>query len=125
MSQSRPIPSERELQILRVLWRRGASTVREVHEALGSQADVEYNTVGKLLQIMDDKGLVARNERERAHRYTALVAEDSTQATMVRDLLARAFDGSAAGLVLRALEEDVSAEDLERIRRVLDELEAK
>jgi len=125
MTDATSRPSDRELQILGVLWRHGACTVREVHERM-TGADVEYNTIGKLLQIMQDKGLVRRDESERAHRYVAVVEEETTQRGLLRDLLARAFDGSAAGLVLRALEEEeIGAADRERIRRMLDEMESR
>ena len=121
---SLPRPTDAELEILKVLWRRGPSTVREVFEALSEARGTGYTTVLKLMQIMADKGLVKRDEGERAHRYEAALAEDETQRQLVGDLLRKAFDGSAKNLVLQALSsERASAEELAEIRRMLDELE--
>ena len=112
-------PTDAELGILRVLWARGPSTVREVAEALGrSQA---YTTVLKLLQIMAEKRLVTRDESERTHVYTAAYSEQHTQKQLVADLLARAFDGSAAKLVMQALSSGAaSKEELAEIRKLID-----
>ena len=119
-----PRPTDAELEILKVLWRRGPSTVREVFESFGDTKRTGYTTVLKLMQIMADKGLVVRDESERAHRYEAALAEDETQRQLVGDLLQKAFDGSAKKLVLQALSaERASAEELSEIRRMLDELE--
>jgi BlaI family transcriptional regulator, penicillinase repressor len=123
MKRSLPKPTPGELEILRVLWSRGPSTVREVHEALGAH-DTGYTTALKLLQIMADKGLVARDETARAHVYTAQVGEGDTQRQLVGELLDRAFGGSAAKLVMQALStRESSPEELAGIRRLLDELE--
>lgn len=119
-----PRPTDAEIEILKVLWRRGVSTVREVCDALGELKPTGYTTVLKMLQIMWEKGLVTRDETERAHRYEAAFAEELTQRQMVGDLLRRVFDGSAKKLVLQALStERASAEELSEIRRMLDELE--
>ncbi len=119
-------PTERELAILHVLWERGPSTVREVHEALDRSAPVGYTTVLKLLQIMTEKGLVGRDEAQRAHVYEARLTEEETQRQLVGDLLHRAFGGSTAKLVVRALaEERASDEELDEIRALLDRLEAE
>jgi BlaI family transcriptional regulator, penicillinase repressor len=119
-----PRPTDAEIEILKVLWRRGASTVREVFDALGEVKTTGYTTVLKTMQIMSEKGLVTRDERERAHRYEAAFAEELTQRQMVGDLLRRVFDGSAKKLVLQALStERASADELTEIRRMLDELE--
>lgn len=121
-----PRPTDAELEILKVLWRRGPSTVREVFEALSESKTTGYTTVLKLMQIMADKGLVVRDESERAHRYEPAAPEDETQRRLVGDLLRRAFDGGAAKLVMQALStERASAEELSEIRRMLDELEGK
>ena len=121
-----PRPTDAELGILKVLWRRGPSTVREVFEALGEERGTGYTTILKLMQIMADKGLVVRDESERAHRYEAAAPEDETQRRLVGDLLRKAFDGSAKKLVMQALStERASAEELSEIRRMLDELEGK
>src|ERR671930_563179 len=119
-----PRPTDAELEILKVLWRRGPSTVREVFETLGEARGTGYTTVLKLMQIMADKGLVRKDEGERAHRHEAALAEDQKQRQLVGDLLRKAFDGSAKNLVLQALSsERASAEELAEIRRMLDELE--
>jgi BlaI family transcriptional regulator, penicillinase repressor len=119
-----PRPTPGELEILRVLWERGPSTVREVQDALGPARAAGYTTVLKLLQIMAEKDLVRRDERARAHVYEARVPEAQTQRQLVRDLVDRAFGGSAAQLVVQALSgRRASAEEIERIRRLLDEIE--
>jgi predicted transcriptional regulator len=119
-----PRPTDAELEILKVLWRRGPSTVREVFETFGETKVTGYTTVLKLMQIMAEKRLVKRDESERAHRYEAAAPEDETQRRLVGDLLRKAFDGSAKKLVMQALStERASAEELSEIRRMLDELE--
>src|SRR5712691_3831547 len=117
---NQPRPTDAELEILCVLWQRGASTVREVHEALTKPTG--YTTVLKLMQIMAEKGLVRRDEEQRAHVYQARVPQQQTQRQMVRDLLKRAFDDSAAQLVMQALaSKKTSPEELAEIRQLLDE----
>jgi predicted transcriptional regulator len=122
-----PRPTDAELEILRVLWQRGPCTVREVQEALGDSeagGGKRYTTVLKLLQIMTDKGLVLRDESQRTHVYRPRVAQEETQQELVRDLLQRAFEGSAQQLVMQALAAgEASAEELAEIRKLLDELE--
>jgi predicted transcriptional regulator len=119
-----PRPTDAELEILKVLWRRGPSTVREVFETLGESKTTGYTTVLKFMQIMAEKGLVVRDESERAHRYEPAAPEDETQRRLVGDLLRKAFDGSAKKLVLQALStERATADELGEIRRLLDELE--
>jgi BlaI family transcriptional regulator, penicillinase repressor len=121
---SLPRPTPGELEILRVLWDRGPSTVREVQDALGAERGAGYTTVLKLLQIMAEKDLVRRDESARAHVYAARLPETQTQRQLVRDLVDRAFGGSAAQLVVQALSgRRASAEEIERIRRLLDEIE--
>jgi BlaI family penicillinase repressor len=119
-----PRPTDAELSILRVLWRRGPSTVRQVHEELAQRGPTGYTTVLKMLQIMTEKGLVERDDSERAHVYVARRPEEQTLGQLVGDLLDRAFEGSASRMVLRALESrPASPEELAEIRRLLDELE--
>ena len=120
-----PRPTDAELAILSVLWERGPSTVREVHEALLSQShDGGYTTVLKLMQIMTDKGLVDRDESQRAHVYTSRHGEQRTQRQLLGDLMDRAFGGSPAKLVMQALSASkASAEDLSAIRNLLDQME--
>jgi predicted transcriptional regulator len=118
-----PRPTDAEIEILKVLWRRGPSTVRDVFDSLNETKQTGYTTVLKLMQIMAEKGLVRRDETERAHRYESAVAEEETQRQMVGDLLRRVFDGSAKRLVMQALSsERASADELEEIRRLLDRL---
>jgi predicted transcriptional regulator len=119
MEPNRKKPTDAELGILRVLWTRGPSTVRQVAEALGREAG--YTTVLKLLQIMTEKRLVVRDEAARTHVYQAAYTEDQTQRQLVSDLLDRAFGGSAAKLVLQALAANkTSPEELAEIRKLLD-----
>lgn len=119
-----PMPTDAELAILRVLWELGPCTVREVHERLSAGRDMGYTTVLKLMQIMSEKGLVRRDERQRAHVYEAHLPQEQTQRQLVGDLLERAFDGSAMQLVMQALEaRRASAEELSQIREILDKHE--
>jgi predicted transcriptional regulator len=117
-------PTDAELAILRVLWSRGPSTVRQVHEALSQNRETGYTTVLKLMQIMTEKGLVERDESERTHVYQARFTQEATQQRLVSDLLDKAFGGSASQLVMQALAaKPASADELAQIRRLLDELE--
>ena len=116
-----PRPTDGELSILRVLWERGPSTVRQVHEVLSRERPTAYTTALKLLQIMTDKGLVRRDETDRTHVYQARWSEEQTQRQLVRDLLERAFGGSASKLVMQALAaKRASAEELGEIRKLID-----
>ena len=122
MARHIPRPTDAELEILRVLWERGPSTVRQVHEALAEARDTGYTTTLKLMQIMADKGLVTRDESARTHVYTARVSQEGTQRQLLNDLVERAFGGSAAELVLRALStHTASDEELREIRKLIDE----
>lgn len=117
-------PTGAELEILGVLWERGPSTVRDVHERLARDRDLGYTTVLKLLQIMSEKGLVRRDESQRAHVYAARTPAEQTQRQLLGDLLERAFGGSAALLVQQALSSrKTSPEEISRIRAYLDALE--
>ena len=119
MKLPRRKPTDAELGILRVLWERGPSTVRQVAEFLGREAG--YTTVLKLLQIMTEKKLVVRDEAARTHVYAAAYSEDQTQRQLVSDLLDRAFGGSAGKLVLQALAANrATPEELAEIRKLLD-----
>ena len=115
-----PKPTDGELELLTILWDRGQATVRELFDAVNVKRPVVYTGVLKLLQIMTDKGLVERNESERAHVYRAAVAREETQQRFMREISDRFFAGSAAQLALRALEmEAASEEDLNEIRKML------
>ena len=121
-----PRPTDAELSILRVLWRRGPSTVRDVHEELVRENATGYTTILKLLQIMTEKGLVVRDESQRAHVYESAYSEQRTQRQLLTDLAERAFDGSAAKLVMQALSgRKTSAAELDQIRQLLDEMEGE
>jgi BlaI family penicillinase repressor len=126
MARSQPRPTDAELAILGVLWTRGASTVRQVHEALADTRDTGYTTTLKLMQIMAEKGLVKRNETARTHVYTAVAGEEQTQQQLVKDLVDRAFGGSAAQLVLRALSaEGATDAEVREIRKLIDDYREK
>src|SRR5216110_906713 len=119
-----PRPTDAELAILRVLWRRGPSTVRDVHEVLNTDGATGYTTILKMLQIMTEKGLVVRDETQRAHIYESAYSEQKTQRQLLSDLADRAFGGSAAKLVVQALSgRKATAEELTAIRELLERLE--
>jgi predicted transcriptional regulator len=112
-------PTNAEVAILRVLWARGSSTVREVAKELGRED--AYTTVLKLMQNMTEKRLVRRDESSRTHVYAAALPKEQTQRQLVVDLLEKVFDGSAAKLVMEALAAaDTSREELEEIRKLID-----
>jgi predicted transcriptional regulator len=119
-------PTDSELSILRVLWRRGPSTVREVQSELERVAPTGYTTVLKMLQIMNDKSLVERNLSGRAHVYSTREAREEVQGSLALDLVNRVFEGSASQLVLRALAVgQASAEERAEIRQLLDKMEGE
>ena len=116
-----PRPTDAELTVLRVLWERGPRTVRQVHEELGVDRPVGYTTTLKMMQIMADKGLVERDESSRSHIYRACKSEEKTQRQLIRDLLNRAFGGSARKLFVQAMAESkASPAEMAEIRKVLD-----
>ena len=117
-----PRPTDAELAILRVLWERGPSTVRQVHDVLVARVGLTaYTTALKLLQIMAEKGLVRRDESDRTHVYHARLTEEQTQRQLVRDLLERAFGGSSSKLVLQALSaKRATPEELGEIRKLIE-----
>lgn len=124
MAEKLPRPTDAELEILTVLWSRGASTVREVHDAIAARKPTQYTTVLKTLQIMAEKGLVRRDEKQRAHIYRAAQPREVTQRQLAGDLLQRAFDGSARSLLVGALSaRKASKEELSELRRLLEEYE--
>ena len=124
MADNLPRPTDAELEILTVLWSRGPTTVREVHETIAERRPAQYTTILKLLQIMAEKGLVRRDEEQRAHIYSASRPREWTQRQLAGDLLQRAFNGSARGLMLGALSaRKASKEELAELRKLLDEYE--
>jgi len=119
-----PNPTDAELAILRVLWQRGPSTVREVRDELDREKPTGYTTVLKLMQIMTDKGLLTRDESQRTHVYTPASSEQQTQRSLVKDLLDRAFGGSAHKLVAQTLlSQKTSPEELDEIKKLLEDYE--
>lgn len=123
-STTQPTPAE--LEILDILWERKKATVREVYEEIGKRRSTTYTTVLKLMQIMQEKGLVTRDERGKAHIYSPKNSQQQTQKKLVGNLLERAFRGSALGLVQHVLEtKPATKEELAAIRRMIDEAEAR
>lgn len=121
-----PKPTASELEILQILWAHGPSTVRDICEIMSQSKPTGYTTVLKLLQIMTSKGMVIRNEEERAHVYQAIQPAENTKRQLVNDLLQRAFSGSASQLMMHALAgKKTSPQEIEEIRRLLDEFERR
>lgn len=119
-----PRPTEAELEILHVLWTRDACTVREVHDVLYLGDGTGYTTALKLLQVMHAKGLVERDDSQRAHVYRAAVSKERTQKRFLLDLVQRVFEGSSSQLVLHALgSQRASREELREIRSLLNKLD--
>lgn len=119
-----PRPTSAELEILQILWELGPATVRDVHEAFQKHRRIGYTSVLKLMQIMAEKGLVDRNETQRAHVYRPRMPQQETRQTLLDHLVDRAFGGSAAQLVMQALSsKKASREELAEIRRMLDDFE--
>src|SRR5579862_9634922 len=126
MTEHPPRPTDAELEILTVLWSRGPTTVREVHEIIAARRPAQYTTILKMLQIMAEKGLVRRDEKQRAHIYAAARPREWTQRQLAGELLQRGFNGSARGLMLGALSaRTASKEDLAELRKLLDEYEKR
>jgi predicted transcriptional regulator len=120
------LPTASELEILHVIWERGPSTVREVYRALSESREVGYSTVLKFMQIMTDKGTLARDETVRPQVYRAAQPRRETQRGIIRDLVKRAFNGSSATLALQALSDrKATAEERKQIRDLLDSLDGK
>ena len=117
-------PTEKELAILGILWKKGPCTVRQVNEEMNKEQRTGYTTTLKLMQIMTEKGLVIRDDTKFQHVFTAAASEENTQNQVVGDMLEKVFSGSAEKLVMRALSaKKVSADELAKIRKMLDEME--
>lgn len=124
MSRSAPHPTEAELELLSILWARGPSTVREIHEVVVGEKDTGYTTTLKILQKMTDKRLVVRDESKRSHVYRAAVKAEKTQRRLVDQLLDKAFGGAVEQLVMQALSSrKVDPDEISRLRKLLDDLE--
>ena len=121
-----PKPTASELEILHVLWERGPSTVREVHQALSDKRPIGYTSVLQLMQIMTAKGTLRRNEEQRAHVYEAVQPAEKTKRQLALDVLQRVFDGSASQLMMHALaDRKASKEEVDELRRLLNDYERK
>jgi BlaI family transcriptional regulator, penicillinase repressor len=125
-AHSTPKPTASELEILQVLWDRGPSTVREVHQEISGKRPIGYTSVLKLMQIMTAKGTLRRNEQQRAHVYEVVQTAEKTKRQLALDVLTRVFDGSASELMMHALAGgNTSKEEIEQLRRLLSEYERK
>ena len=124
MSTTKSIrPTESELEILQILWAKGLATVREVHEGLASSKDVGYTTTLKLMQIMNEKGLVKRDDSMRTHVYQAAVNKEKTQKHLLSKMIDSLFGGSPTQLVIQALgEHKATADEIEKIQAILNDL---
>ena len=119
-------PTTSELEILQILWERGPSTVREVHEVLSEKRPIGYTSVLKLMQIMTAKGTLCRNEQQRAHVYEAVQPAEKTKRQLALDILQRVFDGSASQLMMHALaDRKASKQEVDELRRLLNDYERK
>lgn len=119
-------PNDVEMAILRALWDRGPSTVREVHAALAHDRDTGYTSTAKMIQVMCDKGLVRRNGSGRPQRFAAAAPEEQTQGHIVRQMIHKVFGGSARKLVMRAVQsQDLSADEVAEIRKLLKQIQDK
>jgi BlaI family penicillinase repressor len=117
-------PNDVELAILRALWDRGPSTVRDIHEALQHSRDTGYTSTAKMMQVMCDKGLLTRDDTKRPQLYSPAVPEEQTQKQIVRHLIQKVFGGSARKLVLRAVEsQQLPADEVAEIRKLLKKME--
>src|SRR5947209_3090902 len=119
-------PTDSELEILNILWEKGPSTVREIHEVLEKNKEAGYTTTLKLMQIMHEKNLVKRDERNKSHVYTANISQEKTQGQLVKRMIDNVFNGSASQLVMQALgSHRPNAEELNEIKKYLEEMEQK
>ncbi|HOZ84636.1 MAG TPA: BlaI/MecI/CopY family transcriptional regulator [Niabella sp.] len=119
-------PTESELEILQVLWQKGKATVREVHETLTASKETGYTTTLKLMQIMNEKGLVSRDDSSRTHIYKAASDKENTQKFLLNKFISNLFGGSSTQLVMQALgNHKVSADELNQIQSLIDDLKNK
>ena len=125
MAQANPTvkPTQAELTLLNVLWKMGPATVRQVHDVVSQTQKTGYTTVLKILQIMHDKSLVIRDESNRAHVYAAANSQTQTQSSLIKDLISKAFGGSTSKLVMRAIDDSTSEQEINDIRQLLNSLE--
>jgi len=125
MAQENPTvkPTQAELTLLNVLWKMGPATVRQVHDVVSQTQKTGYTTVLKILQIMHEKSLVIRDESNRAHVYAAANSQTQTQSSLIKDLISKAFGGSTSKLVMRAIDDSTSEQEINDIRQLLNSLE--
>jgi len=124
--QQFPQPTDGELEVLRILWTNGPSTVKQVHEVVNKDRPTVYTTTLKVMQVMHEKGLLVRNDSKYRHIYRPALPEEKTQRQLVTDFLERAFSGSTEKLVMQLLSaKKMSAKERARIRKMLDEIERK
>jgi len=125
MAQGKPAvkPTEAELTLLNVLWKMGPATVREIHDVVSVTQKTGYTTVLKILQIMHEKSLVIRDESNRAHIYATTNSQTQTQSSLIKDLITKAFGGSTSKLVMRAIDDSTSDQEINDIRQLLNSLE--
>ena len=116
-------PTEAELTLLNVLWKMGPATVRQIHDVVSITQKTGYTTVLKILQIMHEKSLVIRDESNRAHVYAATNSQTQTQSSLIKDLITKAFGGSTSKLVMRAIDDSTSDQEIHDIRQLLNSLE--
>ncbi|OUR74878.1 transcriptional regulator [Colwellia psychrerythraea] len=116
-------PTQAELTLLNVLWNMGPATVRQVHDVVSITQKTGYTTVLKILQIMHEKSLVIRDESNRAHVYAAANSQTQTQSSLIKDLISKAFGGSTSKLVMRAIDDSTSEQEINDIRQLLNSLE--
>ncbi|MGJ8693220.1 MAG: BlaI/MecI/CopY family transcriptional regulator [Thalassotalea sp.] len=122
-SKSPNKPTEAELSLLNILWSLGPATVREIHDAVSKTQTTGYTTVLKILQIMHEKALVIRDESNRAHVYAPANSQMHTQSSLLKDLVSKAFGGSTSNLVMRAIDESTSQDEIDDIRQLLNKIE--
>ncbi|MFH1700337.1 MAG: BlaI/MecI/CopY family transcriptional regulator [Candidatus Zixiibacteriota bacterium] len=126
MIDKQSLPTDAELEILNVLWANSPLTVKDVHRLLSGKSNRGYTTVLKILQIMSEKGLVHRDESQKAHIYRPAIDIQKTQQSMISHLVNKVFDGSAGNLIMHALSSrSTSKEELVEIRKLLDEMEGR
>ncbi|TWX68619.1 BlaI/MecI/CopY family transcriptional regulator [Colwellia demingiae] len=116
-------PTQAELTLLNVLWKMGPATVRQVHDVVSITQKTGYTTVLKILQIMHEKSLVIRDESNRAHVYAPANSQTQTQSSLIKDLISKAFGGSTSKLVMRAIDDSTSEQEINDIRQLLNSLE--
>jgi len=125
MEKNKLVPTSTELELLKILWTIEPATVRQIHENVNTRHKSAYTTTLKMFQIMHEKGFVLRDDSSKAHVYSAIYSQEQTQNSIIKDTLNKVFGGSKFDLVVRALGDTTSADEITEIRHLLDALEAK